>query len=230
MKKSEYCPFCEKETEVLLQEKLKCLEVRNTKIEYMDKFNKCSTCDNEFDSEENPDSLRDIVYPLYREKFGYIKPHQIVDFRIKLGITQKELSILLGWGLVTISRYENGALQDDAHDSALQMVMMPQGMCALLKKHPELFSGIKRKRVYEWATQDFAETLSTFLSDVSNHVKIEVRKHFDLTRKTDKEYLKILKGSNLKREIASVSKSSFNKYRDSKLHRSLTMRKVFLNG
>jgi len=36
-------------------------------------------------------------------------------------ITQEELGVLLGWGGATLSRYENGALQDEVHEKMLRM-------------------------------------------------------------------------------------------------------------
>jgi len=43
-----------------------------------------------------------------------LSPYEIRELRKRYGLTQKELSLLLGWGSVTMSRYENGALQDVA--------------------------------------------------------------------------------------------------------------------
>jgi hypothetical protein len=44
---------------------------------------------------------------------------------------------ILGWGAVTLSRYENGALQMDAHEKAFRMAMEPHNLLRLLDETPE---------------------------------------------------------------------------------------------
>jgi hypothetical protein len=52
----------------------------------------------------------------------------------------------LGWGAVTLSRYENGALQDEAHDKTLHLAMLPENLIRLLEAAPTLFTA---ERQYE---------------------------------------------------------------------------------
>ena len=55
-----------------------------------------------------------------------LQPEDIREFRRRQGLSQKELSDPLGWGAVTLSRYENDALQSEAHERALRLAMQPR--------------------------------------------------------------------------------------------------------
>jgi transcriptional regulator with XRE-family HTH domain len=73
-----------------------------------------------------------------------VQPEDIIQIRKAYDLTQKELASLLGWGEVTLSRYENGALQDLAHDKMLHLAKQPENLLALIEQFPGSLSGIKR--------------------------------------------------------------------------------------
>jgi transcriptional regulator with XRE-family HTH domain len=83
-----------------------------------------------------------------------VYPAQIVAFRKKYDLTQKELSELLGFGGITLSRYENGALQDEAHDQLLHFVMQPTNLLDLIKQKQDVFTDIKRKNILSRLDQE----------------------------------------------------------------------------
>lgn len=85
----------------------------------------------------------------YRDKVGLLKPEQIRAFRATFDLTQQELARVLGWGLATLSRYENGAIQDEAHDRALRMVMRPQTLLAELTERPAALTPARLELVLE---------------------------------------------------------------------------------
>ena len=64
--------------------------------------------------------------------------------RKQYGLTQNEFSKLLGFGGATISRYENGALQDEVHDKLLQLMKNQENMYKLLLKNEGFFSPGKK--------------------------------------------------------------------------------------
>ena len=45
---------------------------------------------------------------------GFLQPEEIEKIRKQYGLSQKNFARLLGWGDITIHRYESGAIQDDA--------------------------------------------------------------------------------------------------------------------
>lgn len=114
------CPNCEKETELELVHSKEVVEVRGEPIEVDAEFFKCTECEADFENTRGPDSLA-LAYREYRHRHDMLQPEQIRDWRKQYGLTQKELGQLLGWGGVTLSRYENGALQVEAHEKILRL-------------------------------------------------------------------------------------------------------------
>lgn len=133
------CPYCEDLTNQELVKKNEEYKVRNELILAESSFYVCSVCENEIEDDSVTDPLID-VYRKYRDIKGYIHPHQLVDFRQKYDLTQKELSHMLGFGAVTLSRYENGALQTDSHNISLEMAMQPNSLKMLVERNNSIFS------------------------------------------------------------------------------------------
>jgi transcriptional regulator with XRE-family HTH domain len=76
-----------------------------------------------------------------------LQPEEIRNWRKGYGLTQKELSSLLGWGEVSLSRYENGALQDEAHEKLLRLAMEPHNLLKLINDTPSALKDEKRERI-----------------------------------------------------------------------------------
>lgn len=142
-----FCPICEKEAELIHLQHPEEIVVRGESIVISGDFYRCTSCNSEFDNPDPEYDPLDIAYEEYRKIKGMVHPTQIRDFRKKFDITQKELSSLLGLGEVTISRYENGSLQDEAHDKLLQLVMDPFNLIKLVKQKPGVFSKEKRGNI-----------------------------------------------------------------------------------
>lgn len=142
------CPNCEKETEIEHVRTKEVVEVRGKPIEVDAEFFKCTECEVEFENTRGPDSLS-LAYREYRRRYGMLQPEQIRDWRKQYGLTQKNLGQLLGWGDVTLSRYENGALQAGAHEKVLRLAMEPHNLMKLIEGAPEALPEDKRKRILE---------------------------------------------------------------------------------
>jgi len=153
------CPGCEKETHVERVQKAEQFEVRGETVEIVAEFNRCSECHALFENTREPDALAE-AYREYRERHDMLQPEHIQEWRKGLGLTQKELSILLGWGGATLSRYENGALQDEAHEKMLKMAREPHNLLSLLKETSCGFSPEKRDRLVTELTAAEAESLT----------------------------------------------------------------------
>lgn len=87
----------------------------------------------------------------YREKVGLIATKQISGIRRKYGITQRDLSLLLGWGAKTIAHYERCQEQDAAHDAVLQKLNSdPDWFFRLLEAGRDKLSETAYKKCLEW--------------------------------------------------------------------------------
>ena len=76
-----------------------------------------------------------------------LQPEEIREFRIQRGLTQKELSDLLGIGIATLNRYENGALQSEAHDRVIKLAMDPRNFSRLISESQGALSEAKKQKV-----------------------------------------------------------------------------------
>ena len=142
------CPNCEKETELELVNELETVDVRGEAIEVEAEYFRCTECTVEFENTRGPDAL-EAAYREYRRRRHMLQPEEIRGWRKQHGLTQKELARLLSWGDVTLSRYENGALQDEAHEKILRLAMEPHNLLQLIKETPGALSPVKQQRLIE---------------------------------------------------------------------------------
>lgn len=143
-----FCPYCEEEHDVRVIEQEETVSVRSEDFTVMAKYYVCPEIGEEFETSDSPhDSLAD-AYRQYRDKHHMLSPDEIRAFRHEYELTQKELSDFLGWGAVTLSRYENGSLQDLAHDNQLQLIRNnPDSFLEILHRRPDVLDEDKRKRL-----------------------------------------------------------------------------------
>lgn len=153
------CPNCEKETEIALIRGKETVRVRGEPVEVDAEFSKCSECGEEFENTRGYDSL-EAAYREYRRQHNLLQPEDIQGWRKRYGITQKELSQILGWGDATLSRYENGALQSEAHEKMLRLVMEPHNLLKLIEESPGALPVDKHNRLVKELIAAEAEACS----------------------------------------------------------------------
>lgn len=141
------CPVCEKETDLEIIRKKETIKVRGEAIPVQLQLFKCTNCEDEFMDPRSPSDPLDMAFREYRRQHGMLQPEEIREFRKRYGLTQGELSQLLGWGAATLSRYENGALQDDTHEKALRLAIEPKNLLTLIKQTPDAINETKKKRL-----------------------------------------------------------------------------------
>lgn len=185
------CPSCGKENSLEKVRDVEALKVRGELIEVNVEYYKCQTCSEEFDDPASDYDPVDVAYREYRKRHGMTQPEEIRSFRKKYGLTQHELSKLLGWGGATLSRYENGALQDEAHERALRLAMEPRNLLKLIeetlqavneKKRDDLIQALKEaeeeaysfERIYESRFGEYEANL------LSGYRKLELAKLFNV--------------------------------------------------
>lgn len=118
----------------------------------------CASCEADFDAASSPDPLAD-AYSMYRAKHGLVTPEQLRAWRLRLELKQSELAAIMGWSTATVSRYENGALQDDAHDRAMKAAMTPEGLLAVVGA-AENIPDVVRERLHAKANAEVGGTPS----------------------------------------------------------------------
>jgi DNA-binding transcriptional regulator YiaG len=98
-------------------------------------------------------SLDDVnlrtAYDKYRLNHHIISSDEIRFMRESYGLSQRSLGTLLGWGEITIHRYENGSLPDDAHNQVLRFIQDPFNMERMVKMYGDRLHQAARRRLTE---------------------------------------------------------------------------------
>lgn len=116
------CPVCEIERDLIYGEMNEVLKVRGEDIEITSKVNYCPEGKHYFYDVEDEEEKFQIAYREYRKRKGFLQPEEIKKIREQYGLSQKNFARLLGWGDITIHRYESGAIQDDVHNDVLSLI------------------------------------------------------------------------------------------------------------
>lgn len=154
------CPHCEEQREIEIVDTIEKVDVRGESIEVPASHYRCKTCKGDFEDPKDGFNFIEKAYEEYRRRRGMVRPADIKAFRKKYGLTQGELSKLMGWGPVTLSRYENGALQDEAHDIVLRLAMNPENLAGLIEDKPEALPDQKRHRLMDELREERELSLS----------------------------------------------------------------------
>lgn len=117
-----YCPYCKKEVEYKI-EKRDIKEFRGIEINTYENVAICKECCQDLYVNEIEEKNNERIYELYREKANIIKPQDIVDLREKYDISQRELTSILGFGKMTINRYERGGVPTKSQSDYIKLLI-----------------------------------------------------------------------------------------------------------
>lgn len=181
------CSNCENETDFEIVTKEEVIPVKKEPIKLDVQYIRCNKCGDEFfDPKQNNDPFIS-AYRLYREKKALLQPEEIKAWRKKYKLTQKETANLLGMGLATISRYENGSLQEESHDKLIRLAMDPANLVRLIDNTDESLSQARKEQLRKVVveTEDNFHSLdNSILANLGNYEPNELSgyKRFNLEK------------------------------------------------
>jgi len=129
------CSECLRMTGYDIVNRHETYEVRGEKITVDAQVAVCRLCGEDIGLAELDDTAFAAAYALYRARHNLLQPEQIKAIRSKYGLGQKAFARLLGWGDVTLARYETGSLQSESHDSQLRLAEEPANIRVLLERN-----------------------------------------------------------------------------------------------
>ena len=144
---SAYCVHCRDERELRINSKEEIFEVKGEPIVTKTQVAVCTECGQEIFVEELDEANLKKAYDEYRAGHGMLTAGEVRAIRDDYDLTQSELAELLGWGRVTISRYENGAIQSRGHDQALKLLRNVDHIHQLLEEGERNLSEVLRKKL-----------------------------------------------------------------------------------
>lgn len=138
------CPICNKVHSLEKRKRLTKSIVKDEIVDYEEVYCLCPLSDeeeNEFISagimDENLLRARDA----YRNQKGLLTSDKIAEIRSVYGLSQSDFSALLGWGDVTVTRYESKTIQDETYDNIMRMVYEnPMFALECIDRHKDRFT------------------------------------------------------------------------------------------
>ena len=117
-----YCPYCRKDVEYKV-EKRDIKEFKGVKINTFENVGTCIECNNDLYINSLERENNERIYNVYKEKSNIITGKDIIDFRNKYNISQRELTSILGFGKMTINRYERGDIPTKSQSDYLKLLI-----------------------------------------------------------------------------------------------------------
>lgn len=162
------CPVCDNEHPVEKRRRTTQAIIKGEVVDYEETYYLCpqgEPDENEFVPaalmDENLLRARDS----YRAKKGLLTSREIIDIREYYDISQSDFSALLGWGEVTINRYESKLIQDETYDNIMRMAYRnPLFALDYLEKHKEKFTDSKYNFIRKNIAAKIAENGNQYLS------------------------------------------------------------------
>ncbi len=186
-----FCPNCEKESQLELINRIEEYNVRGEAIQVEVEFFHCLECGEVFENPKSSIDPYDVAYREYRSRKGMLQPEEIRGFRNRLGFTQKEFSKLIGIGIATLNRYENGALQSEAHNRNITLIMDPRNLLSLISSSQGIVSDVKREKIIHQLTEEanisFNEIIKEYFGNYtadqySGYKKLDLDKFFEVIK------------------------------------------------
>ena len=117
-----YCPYCKKEVEYKIEQR-ELKEFRGIEVNTFENVAICNECNQDLYVNKIEDENNERIYKIYREKANIIKAEDIVKLREKYDISQRELTAILGFGKMTINRYERGCLPTKSQSDYIKLLI-----------------------------------------------------------------------------------------------------------
>ena len=154
-----FCGSCGlvEEDNTRIEERVETYPVKGEDIAVRARVRICARCNEEISDEQLDDLTLQAAYDVYRTNHRIISPAEIKALRESYGLSQRGLGALLGWGPITIHRYEAGNLPDESHNRVLRLIKDPFNMAQIIEENGHLLDKAAQQRV--------AERLSELLSE-----------------------------------------------------------------
>lgn len=118
----QYCIECRKEVAYCIEEVQREAELKGEKYSYIRKVAKCKECGEEIYIAELNDANLKALYDQYRLRNGIVSLEIIMEIPKKYRIGKRPLSLMLGWGEQTYSRYCDGDLPTRQYSEILKQI------------------------------------------------------------------------------------------------------------
>ena len=142
-----FCEECRKDVPFNVVEKQMSGVLKGEQYEYSGEAAICTDCGSEVYVAVIEDNNLKALYDAYRKHHSIISLENILELSEKYGIGKRPLSLLLGWGEMTLSRYCDGDIPTKQYSAILQQLYDdPSYYRGLLETHKK---NLKSDLAYE---------------------------------------------------------------------------------
>ncbi|MCK9331417.1 MAG: DUF4065 domain-containing protein [Clostridiaceae bacterium] len=190
------CPICNKVHSLEIRKRLTQAVIKEEIVDYEEVYYLCPLSDEE-ENEFVPAGIMDEnllrARDAYRIKKGLLTSYDIAEIRNFYGLTQSDLAALLGWGEVTVTRYESKTIQDETYDNIMRMVYEnPMFALECIDRHKDRFTIEKYNKIRKNIANKVEELGSLYLKKQeirSLYVNFEEQSEFNGYKTLDIEKL-----------------------------------------
>lgn len=119
------CPFCDEVHTIEKRTRLGSMLIKGEPVQFNETYFFCPNHAEDDENEFVPAELMDVnmqnARNAYRTSHNLLTSDEIIAIRTTYNISQSDLALALGWGEVTITRYESKSVQDETYDQILRM-------------------------------------------------------------------------------------------------------------
>ena len=207
--KNAFCANCNKKVDYSIRKNI-IQEYKGQLVNVGENIAVCDECGEDIFVPAIEDDNLKILYKTYGEMAGIISSQEIIKFREKYDLSQRELVSLLGWGKMTINRYERGALPSKSHSDILNNIVSNEEMFKQKVKEAYVAERINEK-TYNKITKCFQSSRENIVKLL---LEIELSHDEDISngfRKFEIERIENLIGY-IADKTDNLYKTSLNKY------------------
>lgn len=204
-----YCEHCNKKVNYFIRKNI-IDEYKGQMVNVEENIAVCEECGNDIfiPSIENENLKR--LYSKYRSLMGIISKEELISFREKYNLSQRELVAVLGWGKMTINRYENGALPSKSHSDILKEIISNEERFKSIVNEAFKTKRINKK-TYEKISLCFKSSKRNIINSLLNLELSHPENILNGFRKFDIERVENLI-SYIASKVDNLYKTSLNKY------------------
>ena len=142
-----FCEICNELVEYKIKKRIREEIINNKIVSFNELYAICKKCNNEVYVEKLYDQNMLEYSEKIKEINGIITIKEIEEILDKYAIGKKPLSLVLGWGEVTVIRYLEGSTPEKAYSDILKKVLEdPNTMHEYLEKNKDLITSVAYKR------------------------------------------------------------------------------------
>jgi putative zinc finger/helix-turn-helix YgiT family protein len=143
-----FCEKCHEEVNYSIKDEKKQKVIRGKSIEYIGKEAYCDECGSVMFVSDIRDHNLAMLDKAYREKEGLISISEIKLILDKYDVGKRPLSVLLGWGEGTLTRYLDGDIPTKQYSDILKIILSdPKYMKEILEQNKDKITDVAFRRI-----------------------------------------------------------------------------------